>query len=307
MNSSWEEILVVVWFTLITLFCEFATFVVQKYHRDKPLGMQTLHGKIIEEVFMPALQISAACICLAYMVTELFGPVPYDIAVILQLNEFFNMATFQLSLLMVLIVKYLSIYNGSLIDSFDEDLVISGAKVITFGLPWLFMVFEYSFWTEMEQALTFQQKYLGYSKPDSKMEKMKIIGNLSNFAVILLSQGRIEYDHIKRNEALGCLAFVRRLFSNRTENDNDFEENLTKNMGYRLSALRIAFGCGAVFVTIIYFQATSGTDYSKLNSLILATLISVIGPAVFISYHDGMRKVAFKQLKDLSSPFLFMR
>ncbi len=290
------QILFVAWYCFITIFCEFATTVVQKYHRDKPLGMQSLHGKIIEEVLMPALQISAFLINIALVAVDGFGTVSYHMAVLLQLTDFFCISTFQLSLFAVLLTKYLTIYYGSLIDSLEDNQIILVVKVAAFGLPWIFMLIQYVFLMNIDQSILFQLKNLGYTTSGSQMETMIIFGNVINFVMILISQIRIEYDHIKRQEAQGLLANVKRIFSSQESGEND---NLTENLGYQLSVLRILFACGVVFMTVVYFHATSGTESGKINSLIMATIISCIGPTVFIANHDGMRKIAVKQFKNI--------
>ncbi len=132
---------------------------------------------------MPALQISAFLINIALIVIDGFGTVSYPIAVLLQLTDFFSISTFQLSLLAVLLTKYLTIYYGSLIDSLDDNQIILVVKVAAFGLPWIFMLIQYVFLQDIDQSILFQLKYLGYTTSGSEMEIMIIFGNVSNLII----------------------------------------------------------------------------------------------------------------------------
>ncbi len=313
-----ERIVFVTFYLTMAVSSTFSANVIRTYHRNKPLGMQTLHGKIIEEVMLPALKYVTWIMCTIMISSEIVGPFPKTLSYVLQVIDYDTVLTFQTALFFVMLVKYLVIYHGPYIDSFNETTIVCFVKVTTVLLPWMLAVFEYNFWTNMEDSVTFQTKHLGYSKPESKLEKGKIACNVWNFVMLLVCQGRIEFDHISHHESEGCLAFIQKAFANNdihiepevgnpenAEEQNNSSLTISTNgkLGYNVSILRIAVACGFIFIVAIIFHATAGSEYSKYNLVIVGFIFTIGGPYLFISNHGGMRKIATEKIRRILSLF----
>ncbi len=303
-----ERIIFVAFYLLILASSHFCGSVIQTYHRNKPLGLQTLHGKIIEDVFVPAWTGMAKAMIAMLILSEIVGPLPKEVALVFQVIDYGCVVIFHLSLFFVMLIKYLSIYHGPLIDSFDEKDVVKAVKTLVGLLPWTLALLEFLFITPMEDTLTFQTKHFGFASQNAKIAKGKLSGIVCNSIMLIVSQGRIEYENIVRNEGYGCLASIKRILTAQEQSRSDDPESVNNEigldeananlsgtgsrLGYSHRFLRIVFVFGMVSILMIIFHVTTGAQYSKYNLLIIASIFAIGGPYLFISNHQGMNKIA---------------
>ncbi len=309
-----EQVIFITFYFLILAATHFFGNVIQTYHRNKPLGLQTLHGKILEDIFIPAWTGTATSLVTMMVVGEIVGPLSKELAMLFAVIDYVSLVTIQIALFFVILTKYLTIYHGPLINSLDEKDALQTVKVLVALVPFTLALMEYCFLTPMEESLTFQTKHFGLAKPEARGTKGKFFGIIFDALLLLISQARIEYGNISRNETHGCLAFIKRAFvltqnqldnpvgvGSVNENESDASLSISSNVkrfGYNIRILRIAFAIGIASVSIVVYHVASGTadQYRKLTFVVIYAINCIVGPYLFIRNHKGMSKIAKNKL-----------
>ncbi len=117
--SSVERVLSVTAYGLIFVSCQFSLYVIRKYHNSKPLGMQTLHGKVIV-LFTKVLGFLVAFFACSFTWRDLVGLFPRNISIALWFAIHSTTLILFLTFLAMIVTKYSSIYHGALISEINE-------------------------------------------------------------------------------------------------------------------------------------------------------------------------------------------
>ncbi len=161
-----KKIIVGLFYTLAGICCQFLFHVIQKYHRSKAPGLQSIHGKVLCEVVLPFMRVIAVIKQLGKVVFEallqsLTMTLPVGLVMSIHVVEFIGICGFHLALQTLMIVKYLSIYKSSLMENLDETRMIPRIQGSIVAISCSLAPMEYNFWTNITDVLTFQSKYTG--------------------------------------------------------------------------------------------------------------------------------------------------
>ncbi len=163
---------------------------IRSYHNCKPLGRQTLLGKVIASLFMNVLMIMAVYHAAALTIILFIAPIErygnFEIAA--KAFAFFSCFTImasEIALLGVLLTKYLSIYHSAFVYGLNEDKTIKLFLSSTMSLAMLLTSWEYSFVTRLDSVVMYQILLESPNDDDANVEKVKI----GTFLVIFCISG----------------------------------------------------------------------------------------------------------------------
>ncbi len=159
-----EKIVFAVIYLIFPSMSLFLIQVMQKYHRGKPLGQQSLHGKVTEEIFLGSLKISVISKQFRNVVFELISGsnnLPRNVAFMFHTLDFLTLSHLYMALLVLLSVKYISIYHGHLLANVDESKLVPQLKWSLYILPCIQMFVEFNYLTRIDDIAKFQSLVLG--------------------------------------------------------------------------------------------------------------------------------------------------
>ncbi len=277
-------------FLISTLAACFVLLVIRKYHQNKPLGMQTLYGKVIE-VFTVVFGIVTVVMNGIYCLLELYGPFSRSLAKIFSFLELAALSSFYLTTFTLMLVKYCSIFHGTFLSNLDEERSVRQIKTCIGITSTLLAVVELTILSILDDLASFQLKTIGYSKSDSKLET--IIGSLFalNAIMALILYLRTEHAAVLVNDNHSGL-LSRLVLSIR--NDNHHQSSVVS--GYDINVLRAGLLCLLLTTPQLIYQIVGGGDIAKWNILTMATIFTVVFPLVIILKNDTMKDIAKRML-----------
>ncbi len=253
----------------------------KSYHNSKPLGHQTLLGKVIASLFMNALIIMTAYHGIIYTIVICLRPRGEE--KVLKIGAFFSCVTILLSewsLLFVVTTKYLSIYHSTFIYGLNEAKAVRGLKIATVFLALTLTTTEYLFISPMEKSVMFQVMLESPNSKIAKVEKVKIVTFILIFVVSATLQIRLEFQKIKQ---LISKWFCRA--SATTESGSQCDQP-----DYKPKVLNIALTAFASVYLLAIYQ-TFVKPGNIIASLAFAFCIAyILLPLIFIYNHNNLKK-----------------
>ncbi len=291
-DDTLQTALIILSYAGSSLASQVAMLVIRNYLDNKPSGMQTLLDKVMI-IFTRVVGICGAIKSLSLVVNEIYAPFSLPTAMISVILEYYIVAMTHLSMLLVSVTKYLSIYHGSLIEAFPEDRVIQGLKLTLLALPVLICTVEYTALSNFDDLSQFQQKYLGYQKPERTIEVTNKGLFFANLVMLTCLYVRIEMDAINvQDTTAGRLAKMVAWIKMFQVNHGQIQ---VSDSTYSMATFRyVALLCLPLF---FYFWIWSLIGIPFIWwMLIVMTFFGTVLPAVFVLRHSGMRNTAKKML-----------
>ncbi len=291
------------------IFGGFGFFIIGLYHRKKPLGLQTLLGKVVilfvntfgivstfnfflillVLLLPPIHTLPAKCLTLfgKFFVTSLkyFVDSKYHTGI----SEMAARSSVTICTIYVLVTKYLLIYHGPRIQSLNEDILLKILTRMTLMVPILVAIVEYVYFNDIRTSACFQLLVSKRIYVVPHAEVMSIIIFIFSCLIGLTLQVRLELDTLKFKEHSGCLS--RTLTRFRCCHWQD--RQAAKEMPYKIGFLRIVFSIGLSFASMVLIYAIVGTDSPHTPFLINYVLFFLVCPWLFILNHQRLRSMAF--------------
>ncbi len=127
--SAFEKVLLIVSYFIGCNMCIFCMFITRLYHSSKPLGLQTILGKVI--VIASDVTICATIyFFFTFSLLEIYGPFPKLIAILITMILKILTSMFYSGIIAILVTKYLSIYYSVTLEDIGENLFCLIVKVM---------------------------------------------------------------------------------------------------------------------------------------------------------------------------------
>ncbi len=281
----------------------FCFMVVRSYHVKKPLGMQTLLSKttILAASLLPILTLIWMLI---YASMKFLSPMPDWAAVVLQLTASVTCCTFLLVMILLVFIKYMSMYHNVIVSALDEDKILRKTKITLTVLSCLFVGFDYGFVSNVRHGIGFSIARHGLSGVDLSSTRIEMMLIVLIPVLIMAAAGlqiRIEYENFVRGEQGGVLqSLVISMLQTRSQEvptgnpDNlpgqgGESESVLQQFGYKLSSIRVILLLGIAFFVII---VTLNSQYIDILILLLFANHNIAIPILVVWTHPGMRQLA---------------
>ena len=294
MSFSVETILYMIGVASSCFLCLLAMSVVRQYNISKPMGMQTLLGKVTV-IFTYAATVCDIVKMSALCVTHMFSPMPKYVAMVMVVIEYYLIVVCLTSLLALTITKYMSIFHGHVIDMFEERVLVYFLKVFVVLFSGFVAVVEYLVLSNFEDLYNYQQKASGCEKMDAHAEQSKSVIVFINVVMMVILYVRIEYSSLQANDTNSGLLVKHLIWFRRTDAHNGQVSDADMQSEFSIKTFRAVAACGLLVVGIfVYKHFLADTLWANLTFIISAT---VIIPFIFILNHPGMRSTAKKIIK----------
>ena len=272
--------------------------VIREYHKNKPLGMQTILTKVtilVTKVFAAVIStiISNACIA------ELIGPFSRSMSIFSTILDYVCVIVFYSTVTMSVLTKYALIYHGPRFAGVSERIVTRVFAFLCCILAPIMTFFEYGYFSTFDNLGLFQQRLLGYSKPNAQLE-LGISGSIFvTMLAFLFLQIRIEIDAFKADSDFNKGLIVRIAKAIRSRSNTAADTDTGTFFGYNVSVLRTGMVIVLAGCLIIVYQLSGGEQNTKWNQATFLFVLSAVLPTIFIWKHDGMKTVAKKMFKNV--------
>ncbi len=284
------DIMKIIGFWLLCAWGVTCSRIIKSYHESKPLGFQTLFGKVIV-IFMDSFALWSIhyASLFSYSISR-FGKDNWIPTVILTVLALINFVALQLSMLLVLLTKYLSIYQSSYIFSLNEQRILRGLKLFILLAAMLLTMIDFGYWTEMKKTAIFQILYDYQNFTSQQVETTKSFLAATIVVSIFALQLRLEYDNYRHGENQSCCLHLlfkllcwKRIASTGGNNNTTHTE-------YKVGFLRIVALVMIFFgARMLYHRFDGNADVT--GSLTLAySAFNVLIPSAFIFYHQGLNR-----------------
>ncbi len=279
--------------------------IMKLYHKNKALGMQTFLGRVVVLYLNFLLAVgSVTTITSLWQEVAMIGEQTATLLTVSSkivnfcLSSFswiyqtcplvlYNDLTWVSATCIVLVVKYLSIYHSSYIHSLNEESAIKILRSFLLIMPPVLVSIEYSYLTGIKDTQVFHIYMGSKSASDHKMEVLSLAVYFITLITGLVLQTRIELDHLSYHEAT-CLSKFKNFFS--TSNHNIDGE-------YKLSATRIIFAMGTLFIVFISYIILVGIENGKTIAIIYHVMFLTVSPTTFVLCHGTLRTIVTNQLQ----------
>ena len=269
---------------------------IKSYQDSKPLGYQTLLGKLIASLFMNVLTQMAVYHGIVVSVVIAFGPVEeWDhYKIIMGIHAFLSSVTIlqsQTAFLVVMVTKYLSIYHSTFVYSLNEEKTVKGLQVATFLLTVTLTLFEFGYVTRMEDTVMYQIMLDVPTTEDAKVEKVKLLVSFMALMVAAIMQARLEFD--KHQKWCFCFTFGAICQSSASVSDG-FIDNVVV---YKPLVLRAAWTLAVSAFTLATYQTLIGTKIALGTGMsAVFTIFYILIPLIFIYNHPNLKNYCLSKL-----------
>ncbi len=301
MDNLSSKVTEVTFYSMTTFGNLFCSYVIVRYHLNKPLGMETLLSKVIVLLVITFAQ-AGICATVTRLLSELAAPLDETLALMGSVWNFVSALSFMLSIFITLVIKYLSVYHSYLISHLDEERILPYLWITVLGLPGILAGIQFYFLSAIQLDTTYQ--LLRHGKLITKSEEVVIfyVILLLNLTALLGVVVRIEVDYSEDgylSKITNWLRPSKELNSagpgRRSRNDINIQE---KN-GYSIVVIRLMCLILVVLSLIFLLGISPGT----CRFLLLRLLFSVICPAIFIWNHNGIKSTLKHQVQSLKQIF----
>ena len=294
--SSFDRVIFVSSWIFVILTGQLLLVVIRKYHQNKPLGMQTLLGKVIV-IFVHTLAISGGVLESSVCATEVFGPIKSRMTIIRWFLETVLVEAFYIALLAMMATKYLLIYHGAYMSEVNEEAYLKRLKIILLTLPIALALLEATLISDLEDLITYQQMYNGQVENDAKIETTTISLFSLSFLGLMSMQARIEFDAYQSQDGQGSALSKFISCCKNCQAQSNISNN--QDAGYAIKVARITVLLGFMLVVIVIIQLAGGAENTKWNQLYFSAILTNVMPILFIYNHSQMKKTAWKEISNL--------
>ncbi len=285
--------------------------VIKTYHSSKPLGMQTLLSQTIV-IFVNILLLSGFNFAATFGSMELFGPFNETTSIIMTIIPYTSLNALVLSLLILTVTKYLSVYHCNWIANLDDNAIVKKFAIVIWLVPSLITLTEFGWLMRIQDTMGFHAAmyglhHTGSAKRESILPAMTV---LTMLAVAIL-QFRIELDRYRNGEAGGLFKTILELirYADNNDNNNQCLDNVEAgsiasstigHFGYSNSVVRIFI---LLLVPVFVIIVAGAMDSVKLNISIGYIVVHAIAPLLIIWNHQGMRGIFLQNLRKILHTF----
>ncbi len=287
-------------YLISTLIGLFAHHVIRMYHRNKPLGFQTLLTQvtILCSQVCSFLMISNAII---QVTSELYGLFPKWLAITFTALMIYLGQIFALMVFFMVASKYLSIYHSERLATINDEKLIRLMKIVMIVVPADLTAIELLYLSDYEDMSGFQWRYYGHASPDSKSSKISNINLMIITAAAATLQIRTELDALKAQDAETGCAVKCWLWIKSFKNEQEEEVNVNANdPGYSIQSIRVLILVCLLMAAVFVYGQVGGGDTIKWNMIIFTSLFFDGIPLILILRHDGKKNLALRVLKCLN-------
>ncbi len=249
---------------------------IQSYHYSKPLGRQTLLGKVISSLFMNVLICMAVYHAIPITIFILLTPLEdhqfFDID--LNIFVFLSCVTIiasEIALLFVLTTKYLSIYHSTFVYALNEDKTIDLLKAMTYFLALSLTTIEYNYLTRLDNAVMYQVFLTEPKNNEANVEKVKILVFVLIFLISGFMQARLEFDEKK--------SIIFKCFQKQTSSQNigQIVDDNGQN-DYKPKVLNVALTAFSSIFLLATIQTVVGTGSIAANMVVVFSITYILLP-----------------------------
>ncbi len=298
MTLQTQDIIYLACYLVSFIACYFLLYVIAKYHENKPLGMQTLLGKVIV-LFTKVLAFTTTFMNGTYCLIELYGPYPRWLSKIWVFAELSCLMFFYLTLFSLTVTKYCLIYHSTIMAELSEEEFLKNIKTLVFIGPLILSSIEYTYFSAFDDLATFQLLNLGYSKNDSKPENVIVVLVFLNLAAATTLYTRIQYSAISVNDTHSGLLSKTILNLRKTSKKIAEYPEHDLPVGYNINVIRICLLLGFLVFLLLGFHQMGFGDVARWNILFMAIILTVICPLILVLKNKGMKDAALTIIKDL--------
>ncbi len=196
------------------------------------------------------------------------------------------MQAMNLSVIFVLVVRYLSIYHGALVNEVNEETVLKNINRALIIGPLVMTFYEYHDTNAMKSNASFQLLSKQPIKFGSPTEMSSNTAMIFMTVTALILYSRMEIDRKKFNAIIPEVAVA---------------EPEVNDAPYKLSAIRLSLIVGLLLMSVVLFNVTIGVESLKVNFLLFYVIQYCFIPWVFVWNHQGMRTKAVKFMKRIEN------
>ncbi len=291
MNISEKSSFLICYFA-ICLVNQFAMAVVREYHKNKPLGMQTLLDKVTI-FFTKMFPTCLTLICLNVCFVELFAPLPRWISVLSTMLDYVCTVAFYMTVQLVTVTRYTLVYHGSLAEGLNEQSVMKTFKIVCLVTTLVLLIMEYLFLSNIDNLGTFQLRRYGYAKPGSSIE-VGIPGSvIVTLLFVIAVHLRIELDGFNANDDnVSKIAKLRKWIR---------QSGTTTDSGISVRVLQIMVAISILAAILLVYILTGGGKNTKVTQMVFLFVLSCVLPTITIFKHNGMEHEAWKMVNSMFS------
>ncbi len=279
-----------------------ACHAIKTYHKNKPLGLQTLLSRTTV-IFTNTVLLTGYSFALPFVLIELFGPFSELASMVLTVVPYTALNAFALSWLIMTITKYLSVYHNYWIANLDDNLIAKRICLALWIVPSISTLMEFSCLTRIQDTIGFMAARHGLEHVTaSGSAKREILAQglavLVMLAVVIL-QFQIELNRYRNGETNSSMIQKLIHWLRHGNNDNiqvpsSTGDGTIQNFGYGIILLRI-FTLLMLPVLVIMIAGTG--DNIERNIMTGFIVSQAIAPLLVVTNHEGMRGIFFSQIR----------
>ncbi len=292
-----ESVAIIVSYSVYTAIGLFLHYVIQVYHKNKPLGLQTL----LTHVTILSSQ-TCSCFLIAFWLLEVSSEaiviMPKWLAILYMLVQMCLWQMFCLAVFLVVTTKYLLIYHGARLALVNDVKLVKRMVIALLTMPLSLVAFELMFITEYQYQTVFQVRFYGSVKSSASVSTISIASLAIVLSSILILLIRTEYDAFMASDVnTGWIARLLAGLKSYKQSDEEQQEHQVEtidNSPYSMNTIRVIELFLIMVVLVMIYQEHGGATSTKWNFLIVSSLIFNAIPMILIVRHDRMRKLAAK-------------
>ncbi len=303
----WLEISIIVLLILTWCWSSACTSLIRSYHESKPLGLQTIFGKVVC-ILMGTLQCVSGYHGLVYLPCCIVGlsgdKKNVDFVKTLAALSFISIQAGHSALCLALITKYMSIYHSNFIYALDEDSALIVVKLVMAIVPLTLTIIQFSLLSDIKQSISYMplvENLMSSSQIPPETESIKVAGFIVFFALTFFLYGRLEYEenHFRRIKKLFACLKKNRVGPQNACGQNEANNQNSEEVEYKLSVLRIGLLLMSIFGILTLLIHAGNITVILLSAY---TIANVVFPTIFISNHSALRQHALTKMLSILYP-----
>jgi hypothetical protein len=265
------------------------------YLKEKPPGMQTFNDRVMIDYIHTHI-----LFCVISVSTYTYGcvlaPVGHDLALTLSFLTCTSILLSSLYLIMVLVLRYVSIYHSTLLsEQFDEGNVINYLRISLLSLAIFLETFEVLLSSNPDNFIFVQVLLLGDTTVHYEIGTVMGFICLTCLVIMIGLQARIEHDNIDiQDNNMGFLGSLTNLCQ-----VNRINPNPSQPRPYIMSASRIGVVISGLFVSVLFIFMPLATSKIKMVVLIGMAYFPLVIPVLFICSSANIKAHVVKKINSV--------
>ena len=187
-------------------------------------------------------------------------------------------------------------YYGHLIATVNESIVAPRLYPIIMMTSIGLTVVEYALFSNMEDMFAYNMVQDTMDSWHFRIEITAVIAIILVQVMLIVSQSRIEYDTYRLGDHLDS-GFVIKLKNWLLKSNEVNPEGLDKSTSYNVSATRLVFIIGSIWVLVGLALPIYQVGNEKLFFVLAALISEVLLPCAFIWTHKNMKNYVIQRIK----------